>query len=265
LILLGSHTLFALNYPVSLQLKTGETFTASVDSVFWWGFKFSDTTAVMYRQIELIQTPNSDFVNRVKRYVPAATILKHPNYYIIRFDRVQEFTKPASSQSMFTASYLVANLMTEKAEQFELQFDFIPQGAEFLVGELATSIGILHQDPATYPNSSEYSDAQIQHMVFGYTLGFGYRWEQNGREITILPVFSKKFHNVNQGGFILDDNTDVAFYLAGNYRQYFFHSRVALSVGAKWYLHNIPYQKAQGDFNFNVGVAIPLSGSRYFR
>lgn len=245
--------------PVDIELKTGSEYHGVVDSVFWWGLRFADQNSVMYRQLKYLETGSESLTKSIQQHVPAVKINTQAAGYQMDFEAVTSHQYVEEQHRLISSSSLQANILTEKAEQLEVQLNFVPQQAPYLVGSIATSMGVLWEKEDSYSNPAELpGEGNIVHMVFSYTVGLGYRQTFGRSAITLKPTFSKKSHTATQNGVVVEGVSDVAFYLAANYDYHILRNRYYFSLGGRYYFTNIPAQERASSFAINIGFGYKI-------
>ncbi len=245
--------------PVDLRLKTGTEYHGVVDTVTWWGLQFADQQSVMYRQLQSLDTGSKTLTTSIRRHVPAVKITEEASGFHMDFSQVTSHEYVKTQHRLISSSSLQTNLMTEKSEQLEVQFNFVPEQAPYLVGSIASSMGALIEKPGKYSSPEDLpAEGNVLHMVFAYTVGIGYRHTFERSSLTIKPTFSKKSHTATQEGIVVEGISDVAFYLAANYDYHIMGNKYYLSFGSRFYLTNIPAQEEATNFAINIGFGFKI-------
>jgi|GEM_PF-2630797 len=239
---------------VHFRLKAGGEYDAVVDSVFWWGMKFQDKQAVMYKQLATLETTSEALMAEIKDIQPAVMVESKQHGFTLHFENITAFDKPVNNSRFFRRNYLLVNVMTETGEPFEFQLFSVPNDAPFLISMMATSGGFTYKDASTYADEVDLpTEKDLRHLVFGYTFGFGYRHAFSRSDLSVIPAFSKKVDAVTQEGYIVEEVTDVAFFLDLKYR-HVFRSNLLVSAGTRIYFHTIPVQRIGSGIHANIGI-----------
>lgn len=222
---------------------------ARVVSVASYGIFLEDGETISFRVISKIITDNKKLVDTVLTFVSNAAKSSSGNVFSLEMENAVYEKHVASDDRLLQDQTFMLNILSSRAENIELAFNFSPRIKKEIYFQMSYTNG-------------RYSDKYV-YSLSAISAGFGGKIPVTSGEILIgintgiksLTVSTKKFMAPPIGSSVAESVT----YLELLHRNQSLSNWIIFSLGSKYYFSNVSILGNKTNFSMSLGAALKLS------
>jgi hypothetical protein len=267
IILFQAYYAFASENQVIITLNSGLELIGSINRIESWGIILENNQSVNFKLINKIITSEKTVADKLKQGIAEIQYVKEGDLYV--FDFQSQFTgreiAKIKDNKVIKRSSITALIMTNRAENFEIQFSFEPKHISYLIGQIAYSFGSTIDDKSIKNIETQEiiskTNYNFSHQSFSLGMGLSTNYDEYMMAFLLNYAFKSLTTKTTVDGIVSNEKNKLAqdsYFLSVFFQQFFENSKIFWSVGARYYFQNIELINKTNRFGFNIGFGLEL-------